>query len=116
MAISSVILRQRVDDLDSAVHFYERLTGTPAARFRFAGLDLASTGPFLLFSGPDEIAARFASVAATLSVGDLDAAVLDCVEAGAELIAAPQPTPNGYRAVLRHPDGAVYEYVSGALQ
>jgi predicted enzyme related to lactoylglutathione lyase len=113
MAITSVVLRRRVDHLEPAVVFYERLTGEPAARFQFAGLQLAGIGPFLLFSGPDEIAGRFAGVAATLSVPNLDTAVEDCVAAGAEVIAAAQATPNGRRAVLRHPDGGVYEYVSG---
>ncbi|MFJ9854785.1 VOC family protein [Streptomyces sp. NPDC101150] len=111
MMISSVVLRRRVDDLESALAFYEGLTGESAARFEFAGLKLASTGPFLLFMGPDEVAERFAGVAATLSVSDLDATVAACEAAGAEVIAAPAVTPNGRRAVLRHPDGGVFEYV-----
>lgn len=111
MVITSVVLRRRVDDLDSALAFYERLTGESGARFRFAGLELASIGPFLLFSGPEEAAGRFAGVAATLSVMDLDAAVANCAAAGAEVIAPPATTPNGRRAVVRHPDGGVYEYV-----
>ncbi|CAL9329388.1 hypothetical protein SUDANB120_00040 [Streptomyces sp. enrichment culture] len=112
MAIDSVVLRRRVDDLESAALFYEGLTGEPAVRFEFAGLKLASTGPFLLFTGPGEVAERFAGVAATLSVADLDSAVAACEAAGAEVIAAPAVTPNGRRAVLRHPDGGVFEYVS----
>ncbi|MEU8431595.1 VOC family protein [Streptomyces sp. NPDC029216] len=112
MAITSLVLRRRVDDLESSLAFYEGLTGESAARFDFAGLKLASTGPFLLFMGPDEVAERFAGVAATLSVADLDATVAACEAAGAEVIAAPAITPNGRRAVLRHPDGGVFEYVS----
>ncbi|MFD7257990.1 VOC family protein [Streptomyces sp. NPDC059874] len=50
-------------------------------------------------------------MAAPLSVPDLDAAVAACEAAGAEVIAAPAATPNGRRAVLRHPDGGVFEYV-----
>jgi predicted enzyme related to lactoylglutathione lyase len=112
MSITSVTLRRRVDDLEVAVTFYEQLTGETASRFQFASLELAAVGPFLLFSGSDEIAGRFAGVVATLSVPDLDQAVSGAVAAGAALIAPPQPTPNGHRAVLRHPDGGVYEYVS----
>lgn len=52
-------------------------------------------------------------MAATLGVADLDATVAQGEAAGAEVVAAPAETPNGRRAVLRHPDGAVYEYVSG---
>ncbi|MFF3858464.1 VOC family protein [Streptomyces sp. NPDC002209] len=113
MAITSVVLRRHVADLDAASSFYERLTGEPANRFAFAGLELAAVGPFLLFSGPDAVAERFAGVAATLGVADLDAVVAQGEAAGAEVVAAPADTPNGRRAVLRHPDGAVYEYVSG---
>ncbi|GCE01935.1 VOC family protein [Embleya hyalina] len=111
MTITSVTVRRHVPDLDAAIEFYQRLTGEPATRFAFAGLELAATGPFLVFTGPDEPAARFGAVAATLGVADLDATIADLIAAGAESIAAPAPTPNGRRAVLRHPDGAVFEYV-----
>ncbi|WP_327414165.1 VOC family protein [Streptomyces sp. NBC_01233] len=50
-------------------------------------------------------------MAATLSVADLDAAVAHCAASGGEVIAAPAPTPNGRRAVVRHPEGGVYEYL-----
>jgi predicted enzyme related to lactoylglutathione lyase len=93
MSITSVTLRRRVDDLEAAVSFYEQLTGGAANRFRFAGVELAAVGPFLLFSGSDETAGRFAGVAATLSVPDLDQAIAGAVAAGAVLIAPPQPTP-----------------------
>ncbi|MET7302065.1 VOC family protein [Embleya sp. NPDC005575] len=111
MTITSVTVRRHVPDLDAAIVFYERLSGEPAARFAFAGLELASTGPFLVFTGPDEVAARFAGVAATLGVEDLDATVADLIAHGATSIAPPTATPNGRRAVLRHPDGGVFEYV-----
>ncbi|MFI6850906.1 VOC family protein [Streptomyces sp. NPDC050416] len=111
MKIDSVIARQRVDDLEAAIPFYERLTGQPAGRFDFAGVQLASVGPFLLFCGPDEAVQRVAGVNATLAVADMAAAVEEAVAAGAAVVMPVQPTPNGHRAVLRHPHGGVYEYV-----
>ncbi|CAM5337249.1 VOC family protein [Streptomyces tanashiensis] len=111
MKIDSVIARQRVDDLDAAIPFYERLTGRTADRFAFAAVQLASVGPFLLFSGPDEAVQRVAGVSATLTVADLAEAVDEAVAAGATVVMPAQPTPNGHRAVLRHPHGGVYEYV-----
>lgn len=111
MAIDSVVVRQRVEDLDAAVPFYEKLTGSAASRFAFAGVTLASVGPFLLFAGPDEAVRRVAGVAATLAVADLDAAVEEAGAGGAEIVMPIQPTPNGRRAVLRHPHGGVFEYV-----
>ncbi|MCB5183042.1 VOC family protein [Streptomyces antimicrobicus] len=111
MAIESVVVRQRVEDLDAAVPFYEKLTGSTASRFAFAGVDLAGVGPFLLFAGSDEAVQRVAGVAATLVAADLDAAVEAATAAGAEVVMPVQPTPNGRRAVLRHPHGGVFEYV-----
>lgn len=111
MAIDSVVVRQRVEDLDAAVPFYEKLTGSTASRFAFAGVNLASIGPFLLFSGPDEAVQRVAGVAATLAVTDLDAAVEGAKTGGAEIVMPIQPTPKGRRALLRHPHGGVFEYV-----
>ncbi|MFC9815717.1 VOC family protein [Streptomyces virginiae] len=86
MAIDSVVVRHRVEDLDAAV-------------------------PFLLFAGPDEAAQRVAGVAATLVVADLNVAVAEAVAGGAEVVMPVQSTPNGHRAVLRHPHGGVFEYV-----
>lgn len=74
-------------------------------------MSLASIGPFLLFSRPDEAAQRVAGVGATLVVADLDMAVEEAVAAGATVVRPANPTPNGHRAVLRHPHGGVYEYV-----
>lgn len=109
--IDSVIARQLVDDLEAAIPFYERLTGQTAGRFAFAGVHLASVGPFLLYCGPDKAVQRVAGVSATLAVGDLTVAVEEGVAAGATVVMPAQPTPNGRRAVLRHPHGGVYEYV-----
>ncbi|MEU0405674.1 VOC family protein [Streptomyces sp. NPDC006197] len=109
--IYSVITRQRVDDLEAAIPFYERLTGQTAGRFAFAGVHLANVGPFLLYCGPDEAVQKVAGVSATVAVEDLAVAVEEGIAAGATLVMPAQPTPNGQRAVLRHPHGGVYEYV-----
>ncbi|MGA5142353.1 VOC family protein [Streptomyces azureus] len=87
------------------------MTGRTADRFAFAGVHLASVGPFLLFCGPDEAVQRVAGVSTTLTVADLAAAVDEAVAAGATVLMPAQPTLNGHRAVLRHPHGGVYEYV-----
>ncbi|MFE5719292.1 VOC family protein [Streptomyces erythrochromogenes] len=111
MSIDSVVVRQRVADLDAAVPFYEKLTGATASRFAFSGVALASVGPFLLFAGSDEAVQRVAGVAATLVVADLELAIAEAGAGGAEVVVPVQPTPNGRRAVLRHPHGGVFEYV-----
>ncbi len=111
MTVKSAVIRQRVEDLGAAVPFYEKLTGATASRFAFAGVLLASVGPFLLFSGPEEAVRIVSGVSATLLVTDVDAAVALATAAGAEIVAPTASTPNGHRAVLRHPHGGVFEYV-----
>jgi predicted enzyme related to lactoylglutathione lyase len=110
MTITSAVVRLQVDDLDAAVSFYEKMTGSAASRFAFAGVSLTAVGPFLLFSGSGEAVQRVAGVKATLPVPDLNAAVEAAVAAGAEVVMPSAQTPNGHRAVVRHPHGGVFEY------
>lgn len=42
---------------------------------------------------------------------DVDEAHRTPTELGADIIAGPVPTPVGRNLIVRHPDGAVYEYV-----
>jgi predicted enzyme related to lactoylglutathione lyase len=110
MRITGMIIRRPVDDLAIAVPFYEALTGEPAHRLSFASAELAAVGPFLLVAaGSDE---RARKVAATITVDDLPATHQLLVRLGAEVVARIATTPNGHRMIVRHPDGAVFEYVS----
>jgi predicted enzyme related to lactoylglutathione lyase len=111
MNITGVLIRRAVDDLATAVPFYEKLTGTQAHRFRFANAELAAVGPFLLLT-PGQGAERLANVAATITVDDLSEAQELLSTHGAEIVAPVAATPNGRRLIARHPDGAVFEYVS----
>jgi predicted enzyme related to lactoylglutathione lyase len=111
MQIRSIVLRTRVDDLDEAIAFYERLTDRPARRFAYSDAELAAVGPFLLFRAAGTTGNRLGNVAATISVDDIELCAQRLVELGANLVAAPAATPNGHRLISRHPDGAVYEYV-----
>jgi predicted enzyme related to lactoylglutathione lyase len=111
MAISGVIARVRVDDLAAAVPTYETLAGAPAHYFEFGAARLAAVGPFLLFSASGADGDRLANVVATLVTDDLDAQLDTVSAAGGTLVAPPAQTPNGRRAIVRHPDGAVFEYV-----
>jgi predicted enzyme related to lactoylglutathione lyase len=111
VTITGVVIRRRVDDLDAAVDFYERLTGQTANRFAFGEVDLAGIGPFLVFSAPENVAERLARVVATISVDDVAAQAAELQRLGAEIVAPPTGTPNGRRLIARHPDGGVFEYV-----
>ncbi|MFF5757084.1 VOC family protein [Streptomyces longwoodensis] len=111
MEILGATLRVCVDDLEAAVSFYERLTGTPALRFARGGVEVAAVGCFLLMSGPQAELEVLRKVAATIAVTDVDEAHKTLTGLGADIVAGPVPTPVGRNLIARHPDGAVYEYV-----
>ncbi|NED35500.1 VOC family protein [Streptomyces sp. SID8499] len=111
MQILGASLRVCVDDLETAVPFYERLAGGTALRFERVGVQVAAVGCFLLMSGPEAELEVLRKVAATIAVEDLDDAHRVLTELGARVVAGPVATPAGRNLIAVHPDGAVYEYV-----
>lgn len=111
MEILGASLRICVDDLDSAIPFYERLSGGTALRFERGGVRVAAIGSFLLMSGPEEELEVLRKVAATIAVKDVAEAHRLLTALGARIIAGPVPTPAGRNLLAMHPDGSVFEYV-----
>lgn len=111
MNILGTSLRVCVDDLESAIGVYERLTGAEAMRFQRAGVSVAAVGCFFLMSGPERELSVLRNITATIAVSDVDEALDDLRAVGAQIIAGPVPTPIGRNLVARHPDGSVFEYV-----
>jgi predicted enzyme related to lactoylglutathione lyase len=111
MDILGATLRVCVDDLETAVPFYERLAGGKALRFERGGVQVAAIGCFLLMSGPEAELAVLRKVAATIAVKDVEEAHEVLTELGAHILAGPVPTPVGRNLLAMHPDGAIYEYV-----
>ncbi|UGY94380.1 VOC family protein [Streptomyces gobiensis] len=111
MDILGTSLRVCVDDLDSAIAVYERLTGAEAMRFESGPVSAAAVGPFILMTGPAGHLEVLRKITATLAVRDADTAVAELKAVGADIIAGPQPTPIGRSVVARHPDGSIFEYV-----
>jgi predicted enzyme related to lactoylglutathione lyase len=111
MDILGATLRVCVDDLETAVPFYERLAGGRALRFERGGVQVAAVGCFLLMSGPEAELEVLRKVAATIAVKDVDEANRVLTELGARVIAGPVGTPAGRNLIAMHPDGVVYEYV-----
>ncbi|MGV9248296.1 VOC family protein [Streptomyces sp. NPDC003710] len=111
MEILGASLRVCVDDLETAVPFYERLAGGRALRFERGGVQVAAVGCFLLMSGPAPALELLRKVAATIAVEDVDEAHRVLTGLGARIIAGPLPTPAGRNLIAAHPDGTVYEYV-----
>ena len=114
MKVLKTLSRFYVNDLSSAVEFYEGLLGTPTAmRFEIPqiGLELAQIGDILLIAGTDEALKPFRSTQATFLVDSLDEFKAYLEEKGAEIIRGPSKVPTGRNMTLRHPDGSVIEYV-----
>lgn len=114
MKVLKTLSRLYVNDLTSALEFYEELLYTPAAmRFEIPqiGLELAQVGDILLIAGSDEALKPFRSTQATFLVDSLDKFKAYLEEKGAEIIRGPSKVPTGRNMTLRHPDGSVIEYV-----
>lgn len=112
--IIAILANVSVADLDAAIPFYQQITGADAVkRFTYKHLQIARVGAFLLIEGSlaDAIPQE-----ATVLVQSIDA-VLAVVEAsGAQVLEGPDVIPNGTRAVIRHPDGVVFEYLQPKQQ
>ncbi|PKV88809.1 VOC family protein [Streptomyces sp. TLI_146] len=111
MEILGTTLRICVDDLETSVVFYERLTGSKALRFERGGVSVAAVGCFLLMSGPESELEILRKVSATIAVKDVEDAYRALTGVGAHVIAGPVPTPVGRNLIAVHPDGSVFEYV-----
>ncbi|MER7840052.1 VOC family protein [Streptomyces sp. NPDC096040] len=111
MEILGASLRICVDDLETAIPFYERLSGGRALRFERGGVQVAAVGSFLLMSGPEPELEVLRKVTATIAVQDVDAAHQLLDDLGAHILAGPVPTPAGRNLLAMHPDGSVFEYV-----
>ncbi len=114
MKVLKTLSRLYVNDLNSALEFYEELSGTPTARrieIPQIGLELAQIGDILLIAGTDEALQPFRSTQATFLVDSLDEFRAYLEEKGAEIIRGPDKVPTGMNMTVRHPDGSVIEYV-----
>ena len=111
MEILGASLRICVDDLETAIPFYERLSGGRALRFERGDVQVAAVGSFLLMSGPESELEVLRKVAATIAVKDVEEAHRLLGGLGARILAGPVPTPVGRTLLAMHPDGSIFEYV-----
>ncbi|MEU6444468.1 hypothetical protein [Streptomyces sp. NPDC047046] len=112
MTVLATFARIYVDDLDTALPAFRALTaGEPRLRFTHQGIELAAIGGFLLLAGPPEALAPVRTTQATVVVDALDEVLDRAPREGAEILAPPRTVPTGRNLVVRHPGGAVIEYV-----
>ncbi|MDQ0752511.1 putative enzyme related to lactoylglutathione lyase [Streptomyces africanus] len=95
MEILGATLRVCVDDLETAIPFYERLAGGRAQRFERGGVQVAAIGCFLLMSAPPAELELLRKVAATIAVTDVEETHKVLTELGAHIIAGPHRLTGG---------------------
>lgn len=114
MKVLRTLIRIYVEDLDSAVDYYEKLLGVKCdLRFLYSEVDLelASVGQFLLLCGSEESLKPFRDTQATLIVDSVDKFKQFFELNGTEIIRGPKAVPTGKNMTVVHPDGVIVEYV-----
>jgi len=107
--ITGIVPKIAVSDLDSAIPFYERLTGAKLAqRFSYGTVALASVGDFLLIEGGSDYQPE---QSALIFVESLEEVIDLVARTNGQILEGPADVPNGRRAVIRHPDGSEFEYL-----
>ena len=112
MTVLATYARVYVDDLDTALPTFVELTGEqPNLRFSYRDLELASIGSYLLIAGTAEALAPYRDTHATAIVASIDE-ILDLAKrTEATITDGPNDVPTGRNLTVRHPGGAIIEYV-----
>jgi hypothetical protein len=109
----------RLEDLLSIVRFYETITGQVLDQdidLSEQGMHIVAVGGFLILvldqtKVPVERYTQARLTNATIINPDLDAAVARSLALGSELVGQRFVVPHGAGQRLRHPDGALVEYL-----
>jgi Predicted enzyme related to lactoylglutathione lyase len=114
MKIIKKLIRVYVDELNSALAFYEELLGTKS-EMRFAynevHLELATVGDILLIAGSNEALKPFRDTKATFLVDSVEEFKSYLEQRGGKMIRGVKDVPTGRNMTMEHPDGTIFEYV-----
>ena len=114
MIIKQVLTRIYVNDIDTAIDFYERLTNEKCAgRFEYkqAGLEITKINNLLIIAGNDQALKPFKDTSATFLVDSVSEFRNFLIQNNAIIINDIQQVPTGFNMTVKHTDGAVIEYV-----
>lgn len=108
------LVRIYVNELDSAIAFYEKLTNHHVdMRFEMPlkNLELASIDDLLLLSGKEEDLKPFKQTKVTFLVDSVYEFKNFLENNGSTIIREPSRVPTGKNMTVKHPNGLVAEYV-----
>ena len=114
MKILLILTRIYINEIDSAVKFYEDLSGEKcSSRFEYkeAGLEIARVNNFLIIAGTDESLAPFRSTQATILTDSLTEIRDFHLRNGGSVVRDIQKVPTGLNMTVKHNDGTIIEYV-----
>lgn len=116
MKILNVLVRRclPLSDFENAISFHEKLIGQKA-RLRFdypeQHLKLAQVASILFIGGAEASIAPFIATHMTFMVEGIMEYADSLPGMGAEVLEPPKRVPTGWNMLVRHPDGALVEYV-----
>lgn len=114
MKVFKSLARVYVHEMEAAIKFYETIVGSPlTGRFKMEefNIEVANIGDMLIIAGPEESLKIFRGTHATFLVDSLAEFRPYLLEQGSEIIRDVRKVPTGFNMTVRHPDGAVIEYV-----
>jgi predicted enzyme related to lactoylglutathione lyase len=114
MNTRKILTRIYVNEIQTAIDFYEKLTNEKcASRFEYeqARLEIARVNNLLIIAGSDEALKPFKSTVATILVDSITEYKDFLINNGATILQDIQQVPTGFNMTIRHNDGVIIEYV-----
>jgi len=114
MTIKQILTRIYVNDMDTAINFYERLTNEKCAnRFEYkqVGLEIARISNLLIIAGTEKALEPFRETSATFLVDSISEYRDFLSSNDAVIIRDVQQVPTGLNMTVKHKDGVIIEYV-----
>ncbi len=114
MKVIQILSRIYVNEIDTAIHFYEKLLLEKcSSRFEYpqVKLEIAQTSNILLIGGSDEALKPFIDTTATFLVDSVEEFKEFLLKNDATIIRDIRQVPTGLNVTLRHKDGTIIEYV-----
>ena len=102
------------NNFDETIQFYEGLYGDDCSlKFDYpeTGLKLASVGNILIICGSAEKLKPFTETKIAFRVDSIEEYEKYIKTQGCEIINSIKKVPTGFNMIVRHNDGAVFEYV-----